>query len=457
MTSRAQPGRVRDATGTHVPQNVVIVGGGFAGVALAQRLERLLPKHIEIVVLSTENHLVFTPMLPEVVGRTVSPLQIVVAGRQLTRRARWLEARVVRIDREHDTAHYLRSDGSPDSLRYVQLVLACGTVANLDEIPGLRSRAYALKTIVDAIIIGNDVIGNFEAAATEPDAESRARLLTTVVIGGGFSGVELAGHLIDLMRSTHRLYSELQHEQPRVVLLHQGADLLPELADCALSEIALVKLRANGVEVRLQTAAESANARSIRVSTGERIETGLIAYTAGTDTHPLIKGLGLTLTKGRLDAGPDMRVLGTENLWALGDCARVPNAHDGRICPATAQFAVQQALQLADNLARVARHAATKSFSFRSRGMIASIGDRDAVAKVYGVKLSGFGAWCLWRGVYLAKLPTLSRKLEVAASWICSIPFATNIAQLRLSPTRPAIETSAADVAAPVKLGPRAG
>jgi NADH dehydrogenase len=159
----------------------------------------------------------------------------------------------------------------------------------------------------------------------------------------------------------------------------------------------------------------------------------MIVCTVGTETHPLIKGLGLPLEKGRLKADPDMRVKGMANLWTLGDCSLVPNAQNGRPCPATAQFAVEQARQLAKNLERVSQGAATKPFTFHPRGMLASIGHRNAVAVIYGFKLSGFVAWFLWRGIYLSKLPTLSRKLEVAIGWACAIPFPPNIVQLRLT------------------------
>ena len=409
------------------------MGGGFAGVTLAQRLERLLPTQIKIVVLSADNHLVFTPMLPEVVGRTISPLHVVIAGRQLTWRTKWLEARVSRIDREKNEAHYLRRDGTVASMRYTQLVLACGAAANLEEIPGLASRGYALKTVMDAIVMGNDLIGNFEAAATEPDAEMRQRLLTVVVIGGGFSGVEIAGHIADLMRAIRRFYPELKHETPHVVLLQEGNQLLPELHHESLSKFTLRKLRQNGIKVRLETSAKKVDSVAVHLTSGERIETGMIVCTVGTETHPLIKGLGLTLEKDRLKTDPDMKVSGTANLWGLGDCAFIPNAYDGRPSPATAQFAVQQARQLAENLQCVTRGETTKPFNFHPRGMLASIGHRNAVAVIYGVKLSGFIAWFLWRGIYLFKLPTFSRKLEVAISWACNIPFPPNIVQLRLS------------------------
>jgi NADH dehydrogenase len=422
-----------EATAPEIPERIVIVGGGFAGVTLAQRLERLLPPQTEIVVLSAANHLVFTPMLPEVVGRTISPLHVVVAGRQLTRRTRWLEARVTRIDQEKNEAHYHRPDGTAASLHYTHLVLACGAAANLAEIPGLASRGYALKSVIDAIVMGNDLIGNFEAAATEPDAEARRRLLTVVVIGGGFSGVEVAGHLADLMRGVHRFYPELKQETPHVVLLQKGNKLLPELRHDSLSKFTLQKLRQNGIKVHLKTTAKKVDSVAVHLTAGEPIETGMIVCTVGTETHPLIKSLGLPLEKGRLKTAPDLQVVGTSNLWSLGDCALVPNAHDGQFCPATAQFAIQQARQLAENLKCAVHGTATKPFNFRSRGMLATIGHHNAVAVIYGVKLSGFVAWFLWRGIYLMKLPTFSRKLEVAMSWAVNIPFPPNIVELRLS------------------------
>ena len=419
-----------------LPNRVVIVGGGFAGVTLAQRLERALPETTEIVVLSAENHLVFTPMLPEVVGRGISPLDVVVAGRQLTRRTHWVEARVDRIDHQNSEVHYLRRNGAVGSLRYNHAVLACGSAADMQEIPGLASRGFPLKTVVDALVMGNELIAHFEAASIESDPLVRQRLLTVVVLGGGFSGVEVAGHIADLAHALRRFYPELKDVRPRIVVLHKGERLVPEFHHESLSNFTLQKLCQNGIDVRLQTTATEATSVAVHLTSGERIETGMIVSTVGTTAQPLIKNLGLPLEHGRLKTEPDMKVKGATNLWAIGDCSLVPNAHDGLPSAATAQFAIQQARELAKNLKCLAKGAATRPFSFRPRGILASIGHRNAVAVVYGVKLSGFLAWWLWRGVYLWKLPTVSRKLEVALSWACSIPFSPNIVQLGLCKPR---------------------
>ncbi len=352
------------------------MGGGFAGVTLAQCLERALPEATEIVVLSAENHLVFTPMLPEVVGRGISPLEVVVAGRQLTRRTLWLEARVNRIDHENSEAHYLRKSGTAGSLRYAHAVLACGSAANVHEIPGLASRGFPLKTVIDAIVMGNELIAHFEAAATEPDPQVRQRLLTVVVLGGGFSGVEVAGHIANLTHAIRRFYPELKDVRCRIVLLQKGERLVPEFHHDSLSEFTLKKLRQNGIDVRLQTAATEATSVDVQLTSGERIETAMIVCTVGTATHPLLKDLGLPLERGRLKTEPDIRVKGTINLWAIGDCSLVPNAYDGLPSPTTAQFAIQQARQLAKNLKCISKGVATKPFSFRPRGILASIGHR---------------------------------------------------------------------------------
>jgi NADH dehydrogenase len=248
-----------------------------------------------------------------------------------------------------------------------------------------------------------------------------------VIIGGGSSGVEVAGQMRELMERTRRFYPQLESDRVRIVVVQRGERILPELNASSLSDFALSKMRQQGIEVRLRAQAKEITASRVVLASGEQIEAGTVVCTVGAAPNPLIKTLGLTLDRGRLKVEPDMRVTGTPNVWALGDCALVPSAYDGKPSPTTAQFATRQAKQLAANLCRVLQGEPTKPFSYRPLGELASIGHRHAVADILGVRLSGFLAWVLWRGTYLAKIPTLARKIELAIDWAWELLFPPNI------------------------------
>src|SRR5215510_14671220 len=359
---------------------IVIIGGGFAGVTLAQRLERLTGNETEIVLLSGENHLVFSPLLAEAVGREISPAHVIVPGRQMVHRTQWLTARATEVDWAISQVHYLSRGGERGAISFDHLVIACGSVVDLSAVPGLAAYAYPLKTLGDAIALGNDLIGRLEEAAVKADPVERRRLLSVVVIGGGFSGVEVAGAMNDLLARALPFYPQLDGERVRIILLHRGDRILPELHAKSLSEFALKKLRARGIDVRLHVDASEVSAGSVLLKTGERIETDTIVCTVGNTTNPLVKVLGLPLNRGRLSTEPDMRVTGCSNVWALGDSACIPNAWDGKTSPPTAQFATRQAKQLAANLVRVLKNQPTRAFSFKPLGMMASIGHHNAVA-----------------------------------------------------------------------------
>ena len=349
-------------------RRIVIIGGGFAGVTLAQHLERRVPADWDVVVVSNENHLVFSPLLAEAAGRSISPIHMVIAGRQMLKRARWLTARVSDIELGDNVFHYQTPVGTRGSLVYDQLVLACGSVVDLDAVPGMLAYAYPLKTLGDAIVIGNDLIGRLEEAAAVLDPVERQRLLTVVVIGGGSSGVEVAGHMSELMERTRRFYPPLASDRVRIVVVQRGERILSELNASSLSDFALSKMRQHGIEVRLRAQAKEITASRVVLASGEPIEAGTVVCTVGAAPNPLIKTLGLALDRGRLKVEPDMRVTGTPNVWALGDCALVPNAYDGKPSPTTAQFATRQAKQLAANLRRVLQGEPTKPFSYRPLG-----------------------------------------------------------------------------------------
>jgi NADH:ubiquinone reductase (H+-translocating) len=410
---------------------IVIVGAGFAGVTLAEHLNRHVGREVQVVVISSDNHMVFTPMLAEVAGRSLGVFDVLVPGRQMAPRARWLTAAVTGVDLNKNEVEYTRPDGKTTTLSYTHLVLACGSGVNLNAVPGMAAHAYTLRTAGDGVVLGNEIIGRFEQAAVEPEGTERQRLLTVVVVGGGFTGVEAAGHMFDLMRSIKPLYPQLSQDRPRMVLLQRDSKIVPEFQHDSLSEFALRKLRQRGIDVRLKTGVEEVTARYVRVASGERIETGLTVCSVGTAPVPLIKKIGLPVERGRLKSESDMRVTGTTNVWAFGDCAAVPNAWNGQISPPTAQFALRQAKQLAANLVRVGRGEATKPFHFRPQGLLATIGHHNGVAEIYRLKFSGLLAWFLWRSVYLLKIPTLSRKLNVVVDWTWDIFFKPNVVQVR--------------------------
>jgi NADH:ubiquinone reductase (H+-translocating) len=412
---------------------VVVVGGGFAGLTLAQELDRHVGRNVEVVVISTENHMVFTPMLAEVAGRSLSALDVVVSGREIAPRATWLTATVTAVDLKKNEVEYARPDGVIARLSYAHLILACGSEINLDVVPGMAAHAYTLRTVDDGFTLGNEVIARFEQAEVEPADTERQRLLSIVVVGGGFTGVEAAGHLFDLMRNIRGFYPQLKRTEPRMVLLQRGPRIVPEFQHDSLSEFALRKLKQNGVEVRLNTEVQEVTARYVRLKTGERIDTGLTLCAIGTAPVALIKNIGTPLQHGRLKTDPDMRVTGTVNVWGFGDCAAVPNAWNGQLSPPTAQFALRQAKQLAANLVRVQRGEPTKPFRFRPQGLLATIGHHNGVAEIYRLKFSGLLAWFLWRTIYLMKIPTFSRKLNVIVDWTWDLFFKPNLVEVRVT------------------------
>jgi NADH dehydrogenase len=410
---------------------IVILGGGFAGVNAARHLERRLPRDRDIVLFSQENHLVFTPLLGNVVGSSINPMHVVSPVRQMVRRATCRTAAVTAIDLAAREVHYRTPANRPASQPFGHLVIGCGNAVKLDIIPGMSAHGWPLKTMGDALVLRNHLIGLLEKAQVEPDPERRRQLLSVVVVGGGFSGVEVAGEVADLLKASCRFYTDVSPADVRVTLLHRGERILPELP-VSLGEFAQAKMRQRGIDIRLKTEAQAVTERGVRLKGGGEVPAATVVCTIGTTANPLLAAAGLPMDRGRLKAGPDFRVEGHENVWALGDCAAVPNAYDGQASPPTAQFAVRQAKALARNLAAVLAGRPTDPFRFKPLGAFASIGNRRAVGRVFGLRFSGFPAWFLWRGIYLSKMPTLARKVQIAFDWFWQIFFPRDIVQLNL-------------------------
>ena len=414
-------------------KNLVIVGGGFAGVTLAQHLERKLPTGWKLTLVSQENFITFNPLLPEVVGASILPGHVIAPHRQMIHCSHVCMAQVTEIDYESKVVHYL-GEGS-GMLRYDQLVLACGVNANLDLVKGMAQHALPLKTLGDALFLRNRIVSRLEQAELQPDPVARRWLTTFVVIGGGFSGVETAGVLTDFLRASLKYYPRINRDDIRVVLLHGQNRLLPELS-ASLGEFAGRKMRMHGLDVRLEARAARVDDRAVTLASGEIIPAGTVVCTIGTMPNSLVTDSPLPKEKGRVKVDADMSVPGFEGVWAIGDCAAVPNKLDGKISPPTAQFADRQGRQLAANIAARLRGAPTREFSFKPVGQLSTIGHNKAVAEMFGIKLSGFIAWLLWRGVYLLKIPTFSRKSRLFLEWNWAMFFPPDISHLGYRRTR---------------------
>jgi len=408
-------------------KNLVIVGGGFAGTRTAQRLQHRLPPEWTLTLISQENFITYNPLLPEVVGASIMPNHVTAPLRQMIHCSRVCMAQVSEIDSAARQIYYL-GEGS-GVLSYDQLVLTCGTNANLDIVKGMSQNALPLKTLGDALFLRNHIIARLEQAELQPDPEHRRWLTSFIVVGGGFSGVETAGELVDFLYASLKYYQRINCEDLRILLLHSGDRLLPELS-VRLGEFTLRKMRRRGVDVRLGARAVRVTDRHVLLESGETLAGGTVICTIGTQPNSLLQSIPSIKSRGRLVVNPDMSVPGMQGVWAAGDCAAVINALDGKVCPPTAQFAEAQADRLAANILAHLAGKPTRSFQFRPKGQLSSIGHNSAVAEVLGLKLSGFIAWLMWRGLSLLRIPTLARKTRLFLEWNWAMFFPPDIAHL---------------------------
>lgn len=412
--------------------NIVVVGGGFAGVALAKKLERSLPPDRQVVLISPENSITYNPLLPEVVGASVLPGHVIAPIRQLLRRARFVMGEVTGTDLEARRVYYGREE--PRTLDYEHLVLACGSVANLAIIPGMAAYALPLKTVGDALFIRNRILERLEQAEVEENEARRRWLSTFIVIGGGFGGVEAAGQIADFLRASLRYYPNVTPEACRVVVVHDGPRILPEVSE-RLSGFALTRMRRRGIGVELERAVARVDGRGVELASGARIEGGTVIATIGSAPTKLVEALPVAKRRGRIETAGDMSIPDRPGLWALGDCAAVPIARGGRTAPPTAQAATREAAWLAENLVCTLEGRPTRPFIFRARGQLAVIGDQKAVAEIFGVCFAGFFAWLLWRGFYLYRFPTFWRRVRIAFEWLLACFFPPDIAHLGFART----------------------
>jgi NADH dehydrogenase len=407
-----------------------VLGGGFGGVEAARQLERRLRNRgdVEITLVSRDNFFLFTPMLHEVAASDVDITHIVSPLRALLHRTNIIVGDVQSIDLDRRVVRVSHGeDGHGHELSYDQLLITLGSTTNFYGLPGLERHAVTMKTLGDAIHLRNRVIDALEQASTECGTGAEG-LLTIVVAGGGFAGVETIAAVNDFMREALVYYPRLRQSDLRLVLVHAGAHILPELGE-DLGVYAAAKLTERGVEIRTGVRVAAVDTDSVTFSDGTRVPCRLLVWTAGTSPHPLLQALPCTLEHGRVVVEGTLAVPGWPGVWALGDCAVVPDTRTGKPHPPTAQHALREARTAAANICAAMEGRPYAPFAFRTIGQLAAIGRRTGVARIFGVKFSGFLAWWLWRTIYLSKLPRFEKKVRVALDWTLDLLFPKDFVQ----------------------------
>lgn len=411
--------------------DVLILGGGFAGVYCAQRLvKKLRGTSKRVGIIASENHMVFQPMLAEVVGGSLSPRHVVNPIRLLCKGADVFRGTVQTVDVETKTVVI---DGGLEaglvSFSFDHLVLAMGADVDLTRMPGMSEHAHLVRNCGDAMKLRATIIGQMEEANLINDPAVRKQVLSFVVVGGGYSGVETAGQMIDLLRSMRGFYESVDPDDMSVTLIHSGERLLPTLS-AKLADYTGRQLSKMGVKILFNSRVKAVTARTVILGDGTKVPANHVVCTVGNAPHPVILKMGETgmipVERGHVQVENTGQVKGTKNLWSAGDCSQFPKA-DGGKCPETAQFAFRQGLLMGDNIAASLMNQPLKPFKFTGQGELASIGHQTAVAEIFGWNFSGFIAWFMWRTIYLMKLPGFDRKLRVMTEWAFDLFFPRDI------------------------------
>jgi len=398
---------------------VLILGGGFAGAYVA----RLLGDRGSTIV-SRENFMLYTPLLPEAASGTLEPRHAVVPLRVMCPHAELLIGDLTGVDLDTHTAA-VETDAGPQVVRWRELVLALGAVPRTVPVPGLVEHGLSFKSLPDAINLRNHVLRRLEAADVAQDEAARRAQLSFVFVGAGYAGVEALAELSDLVEDAMRFYPRLRQVPKRWVLADAAPKILPEIPP-RLGEYAAHELSSRGVEIHVGTTLESVTADEAVLGDGTRIPTHTLVWTAGVRPNPLLGELALPLDdRRRVEVDEFLRVPGIPNVWALGDCARVPNTHSDMPDPPTCQHALRQARRLAKNIA-----GDPQPYGYRMLGQVATLGRYKGIADVMGIRLRGFLGWFVTRTYHLYQLPLTQRRTRVVVDWTVALLFRRDLAEL---------------------------
>jgi NADH dehydrogenase len=410
---------------------IVILGGGFAGVAAAQYLDRTAAKRadVEVILVSRDNFTLFTPMLDEVAAGDLEPAHICNPLRKLLRRVTILTGEIRAIDvaaRQVTISYGVRTHTRV--LAFDHLVLALGSETNYFGIPGIAEHALGIRTLGDAVMLRAWVIAMLESASVESDPGRRKRMLTFVVAGGGFAGVETVGAINDLARESLPHYGSVDPREVRVVLIEGGKAILPELGE-ELGLYAQEKLGERQVEIKLGAKVVAYVDGTVRCTDEEAIPADTLVWAGGVSPNPILKGMPFELHRGRIVVDTALEVLRFPGIWAVGDCAAIIDPTSKAPYPPTAQHAIREGRRAAKNICARLNGKRTIPFKYKAPGQLATIGRRTGVARIFGLKFSGVVGWVLWRTVYLMKLPRLEKKLRVGLQWALDVVFDRDLGQ----------------------------
>jgi NADH:ubiquinone reductase (H+-translocating) len=417
--------------------HVVVVGGGYAGLTAARRLLKR-GRHVDVTLVNPSGYMTYQPLLPEVAAGTVQPGHVVVPLRSAVPGARVLSAALTALDTDARVAVATAADGTAHRLEYDELVLAVGAVTRVFPVPGLVEHAIGFRTVEEALHLGSRVLSRLELAASSTSPALRRRALTFVVVGAGYAGVEALAELQDMVARTVRRFPGLSIEDTRWVLVEAGPRILGQLPERPAS-YAAAHLTSRGVEVRTATTVAAVGPDQVTLGNGEVIPADTVVWTAGVVANPVLRRLGLPCDPaGRVVTDATLQVL--PGVWALGDCAAVPDLVAGGLCPPTAQHAVRQAVRVADNI-----RGRVRDYRHKDAGAVASLGLRKGVAELYGVPLRGILAWWVHRLYHGSRLPCARRRLLVNLAWLLGSRGRDPVALTALeSPRTPLREAEAA-------------
>lgn len=405
--------------------HVVIAGGGFGGFYAARALERVLPAHsARVTLVNDANFMLYTPLLPGAAGATLDPRHVVVPLRSQLQRTDLLIGTVLGADPSRGTLAVRRIDGERLDLEYDRLIVALGSVSRTLPIPGLAEHAIGLKSLSDATALRNQLLNCLDIAESLEDPVRRAEYLGFVFVGAGYAGVEGLAECQDFAAQVIELYPRCRAQGMRWVLVEAQERIMGEVSR-GLSRFAARELSGRGIEVRTATTLREIDGHGAVLSDGERIAARTVVWTAGVRPAPAVAALGLPLDPGgRIVVDRRMQAPGYPRVWAIGDCAAVPDpAHRGRPCPPTAQHAIRQGRRAARNVAATLGNGKARPFRWRTLGVVAELGHNQAVAITLGVRWRGLPAWLIARTYHLLLMPGFGRKLRLLVDWNVALVF----------------------------------